>query len=144
MQPSAFANQDAEYKVLEGSVLFLGRNASRNIAQIDVLGLRRRGIAKRCRTKVGDFKLLGDASLFLIVLEHLADEFQITVKVGGKLTDVFLLHPAVKHLLLQWDEHTLVGIASGLTLVVEGPHEGVGEEHPWESFQIEIVRHHGA
>src|SRR3984893_12062126 len=144
MQASAFANQEAKYKVLEGSVLFFGRNTSGNVVQIDVLGLRRRGIAKRCRTKVGDFELLGDASVFLIVLEHLADEFQITVKGGGKLTDVFPLHPALKHLLLQWDEHTLVGIASGLTPVVEGPHKGVGEEHPWESFRIEIVRHHGA
>src|ERR1700732_1481425 len=144
MQASAFANQEAEHKVLEDSILFFGRNASRNVAQINILGLRRRGIAKRRRTKVGNFKLLGDASVFLIVLEYPADEFQITIKGGGKLTDVFLLHPAVKHLLLQWDEHTFVGIASGLTLVVEGPHEGVGEEHPWKSFRIEIVRHHGA
>src|SRR6267143_776208 len=126
MQASAFANQEAEYKVLEGSVLFFGRNPSRNVAQIDILGFGRRGITKGCRAKVGDFKLLGDASVFLIVVEHPSDEFQITVKVGGKLADVFLLHPAVKHLLLQWDEHALAGIASGLPLVVERPHEGVG------------------
>src|ERR1700680_206840 len=106
MQASALANQEAEYKVLEDSVLFFGRNASRNVTQIDVLGLRRRGIGKRRRTKVGNFKLLGDASVFLIVLEHPADEFQITVKSGGKLTDVCLLHPAAKHLLLQWGEYT--------------------------------------
>src|SRR5260370_17356368 len=134
MQASAFANQESEYKVLEGSVLFFGRNAPRNVAQIDILGFGRRGIAKGCRTKVGDFKLLGYASVFLIVVEHLTDEFQITVKVGGKLIDVFLLHPAVKHLLLQRDEHALVGIASGLTLVFERPHQRVRDEHPRASL----------
>src|SRR6266852_9295428 len=140
MQTSAFAHQEAEYKVLEGSVLFFGGNASGNVMRIDIHGLLPRGIAKCCRAKVGHFKLLGDASVFLIVLEHLAYEFQIAVQVARKLADVSMVHPAVQHFLLQRDEHAFVGIASRLTLVVERPHEGISEKHPWESFRIEIVR----
>ena len=57
--------------------------------------------------------------------------------------DVLLLHPAVQHLFLQRDVDLLVAIAGALALVVERPHERIGEKHPGKALGIEIVGHHG-
>ncbi len=83
-------------------------------------------------------------ALFLIVFERLRDELQVVVEAGGQSLDLFLLHPAVQHLLLQRNVDRLVAIARLLFLIVEGPHERVGEEDPDEALGIEVVGHHGA
>ena len=92
--------------------------------------------------EIRHFKLHGDAALFLIVFEHAADECQISREVRRQLVHVFLLHPAMQHLLLQRDIDFLVPIARALALIVKGPHERIGEEHPGKALGIEIVRHH--
>ncbi len=57
---------------------------------------------------------------------------------------MFLQHPAMQHFFLQGNEDAFVGIARGLALIVERPHEGVGEENPGEALGIEVVGHHSA
>ncbi len=126
------------------AVFLFARNSASDVALVNVFRLRARGIAESRRAEIGDFKFHGDAAAFRIVFQHLADELQIVGERGRKLADVFLLHPAMQHLFLQRNEDAFVGIARGLALIVERPHERIGEEDPGKALRIEIVGHHGA
>ena len=48
----------------------------------------------------------------------------------------------MQHFLLQRDIDFLIAIARALALIIEGPHEGIGEENPGKAPGVEIVRHH--
>ena len=130
--------------VLNRPVVGLRRNTATNILFINRLSLLAARISEPERTEVGDLKLHGDAALLLIVLKRLADELQIIVEASGCPLDMLLLHPAVQHLLLKRNVNLLVPVAGAFLLVIEGPHERVGEEDPDEALGIEIVGHHGA
>src|SRR5579871_3019348 len=144
MQPSAFLDQVAKDEVLKHPVFPFGWDATDYIALVQVLSLRARRVAKRGRAEIRDFELHGNTAALGIVLQDLADELQVLGKRWWKLADIFLLHPAMQHLFLQRNEHAFVGIASGLALIIEWPHERVREEYPREPLRVEIVGHHGA
>src|ERR1700730_8677420 len=94
MKSSSLANQKAKNVVLKRTVLLLAGNTAEDKPAVDVFRLFPSRIGEFCRTEIGHFKLHGDPTLFLIVLEHAADEGQIAGKVWGQLLDVLLLRPA--------------------------------------------------
>src|SRR6266576_5330567 len=122
MKPAAFANEIAEDVSLKGAIFLLGRHTPGGISLVDLFSLLSGRIAKLGRTKVGDLELHRDPTLvFLIVFKYLRDELQIVVERSRKLSNFFLLHPAMQHLFLQRDVDLLVNIAGTFFLVVERP-----------------------
>src|SRR5579872_6195677 len=130
MQASAFLNQVAKDKVLEGAIFLLRRNAPTDEALVDIFGLRRTGIAESRGTEVGNFELHRNSAALGIIFQRAADEVQVVSERSRQFADVLLLPPAMQHLFLQWNVDALVGIAPRLSLIVERPHKGVSEEDP--------------
>ena len=142
MESPAFLHQIAENEILERSILILRRSAAAHVAPVKFFGLRSRRIAEGRGPKISDLELHRNAAALRVFLQRLADEFKIIGKARRQLADIFLLHPAMQHLLLQRDVNALVGIARSLALIIEGPHESIGEKYPGEALRIEVVRHH--
>src|SRR5438270_9347883 len=142
MESPAFLHQVAENEILERSILLLRRSAAAHVAPVKFFGLRSRRIAEGRGPKISDLELHRNAAALRVFLQRLADEFKIIGKARRQLADIFLLHPAMQHLLLQRDVTALVGIPRSLALIIEGPQESIGEKYPGEALCIEVVRHH--